>query len=111
MAGFFSGLVAGAITGVLPTEVNTDGLRASGRLGSGLFRLRPSRLQANSPPSRCASTPWEGALVLALSGPLVSLFQGFADVSLGINVVVANLAAGIIGRATSSLHRTASPQP
>lgn len=39
MAGFFSGMVAGAITGVLPTEVNTDDLRASGRLGSGLSRL------------------------------------------------------------------------
>ncbi len=168
VAGFFSGMVAGAITGVLHTKANIDGLLAGILTQIGLYSINlrimgtanisllreDTMLSGLRKAGKLGSGSWEGALILlpvvlvvllviiwflhtdlglamratgdnaemiqsfgvstdlqkilglsisnglvALSGSLIAQYQGFADVSMGIGIIVAGLASVIIGQA------------
>lgn len=168
VAGFAAGMAAGAVTGILHTKANIDGLLAGILTQIGLYSinirimgapnislLREDTLMSPLRESRwLGAGSWIGSLILlpavliilglivwflhtdlglamratgdnaqmirsfgvstdtqkilglsisngmvALSGSLVAQYQGYADVSMGIGIIVAGLASVIIGQA------------
>ncbi|VEI12976.1 ABC transporter permease [Trueperella bialowiezensis] len=168
IAGFVSGMIAGAITGILHTKANIDGLLAGILTQIGLYSINlrimgaanisllreDSLLSGLRDAGHLGTGSWTGTLILlpvvvivlaiivwflhtslglamratgdnpemiqsfgvstdvqkilglsisnglvALSGSLIAQYQGFADVSMGIGIIVAGLASVIIGQA------------